>query len=95
MKNEIIRDYYRSGLSVKQIAKKHGVCMRTVYNAVKGKTNRRGQHPKDRLPLYLSKEDAETLLLCFLEVDGLIPGYKTKSIEDRVLSIADELTTTK
>ena len=59
---QIIEDYQQTGLSVRQIAQKHGVCVRTVYNAVKGKTDRKGWDRRGRRYLSLTRNEAQTIL---------------------------------
>lgn len=93
--SQLISDYFHSEMTVKQISKKHGVCIRTVYNAIDGKANRKNQHKPDRKAVYLSKEETETLLLCILESEKLLPQSRRiliPGIENRLLNIADELT---
>ena len=58
----ILEDYQQTGLSVRQIAQKHGVCIRTVYNAVKGKTDRKGWDRSGRRYLSLTRSEAQTIL---------------------------------
>ena len=92
---QIADDYHNSGLSVRQIASKYGVCVRTVYNAISGKANRKNQRKPERKAIYLSKEETETLLLCISESEKLLSQSKTvliSGIENRLLNIADELT---
>lgn len=93
--SQLISDYLHSGLTVKQISEKHGVCIRTVYNALGGKTNRKNRHKPDRKAIYLSKDETEALLLCILESEkALSQSRRTliSGIENRLLNIADELT---
>lgn len=59
---QIADDYHNSRLSVRQIAQKHGVCVRTVYNAVKGKTDRKGWDRSGRRYLSLTRNEAQTIL---------------------------------
>lgn len=50
-----------------------------------------------RKALYLSKEEAEALLLCICEADYVIDADRkiiVRCIEERLLTIADELTPT-
>ena len=58
----IIEDYQQTGLSVRQIAQKHGVCVRTVYNVVQGKTDRKGWDRRGRRYLSLTRSEAQTIL---------------------------------
>lgn len=87
-------DYLNSGLTVRQIAAKYKTCIRTVYNALNGKTNRKNNHKPSRKALYLSKEETETLLFCIMESETTIPNDKKillPSIEIRLLNIADDM----
>lgn len=93
--SQLVSDYLHSGLTVKQISEKHGVCIRTVYNAINGKTNRKNQHKPDRKAIYLSKDETEALLLCILESEKVLSQSRRtliSGIENRLLNIADELT---
>lgn len=93
--SQLISDYLHSGLTVKQISEKHGVCIRTVYNAINGKANRKNQHKLDRKAIYLSKDETEVLLLCILESEKVLSQSRRiliSGIENRLLNIADELT---
>lgn len=58
---QIADDYHNSGLSVSQIASKHGVCIRTVYYAIGGQADRKGWKRQHRRYLALTKEEAQAL----------------------------------
>ena len=92
---QLISDYFHSGLTVRQISERNGVSVRTVYNAISGKANRKNQRKPSRKALYLSKEETEVLLLCILESEKVISQSRRvliSGIENRLLDIADELT---
>lgn len=59
--SQISEDYHNSGLSVRQIASKHGVCIRTVYYAINGQADRKGWKRQHRRYLALTKEEAQAL----------------------------------
>ena len=89
----IVNDYNNSGLSVAQIAEKHGICVRTVYKSVR--TNRRYRGRPKRQALHITKTEAEAILLCILEAEPFLSKecmQIMRSIENRTLIIADELT---
>ena len=94
-KRELIaNDYNNSGLSVAQIAEKHGICVRTVYNSIQAK-NRRNRARPNRRALRLTKAEAEVILLCIMEAESVLSNNYRETlhaIENRVLIIADELT---
>lgn len=58
---QIADDYHNSGLSVRQIASKHGVCVRTVYNVIGDKADRKGWKRQNRRYLALTREEAQAL----------------------------------
>lgn len=95
-RDALVSDYYGSSLTIKQIAEKHGVCVRTVYKTVEGKANRKGHRKADRRMIRLNKDETELLLLCILECESIFNGSDKltllHAIEDRLLDIADELT---
>ena len=58
----IIDDYHGTSLSVKQIARKHHVCVRTVYNIIGNGTDRKGWKRQNKRYLSLTRPEVETLL---------------------------------
>lgn len=58
---QIADDYHNSRLSVRQIAAKHGVCIRTVYYAIGGNADRKGWKRQHRRYLALTKDEAQAL----------------------------------
>lgn len=87
-------EYSASLLSVKQIAAKHGICVRTVYNAVSGITNRRGYAKAPRVQIRMTEQEASALLSCIARSgnnDPVLQGVSDRirdSFEDRMLSPA-------
>lgn len=94
VRDAVIRDYIHSFLTVDQIAKKHNVSIRYIHS-VTGDFHRNNEPQPNRLSLRLTKQEAETLLLCIAEADYVIDvDRKTiaRILEDRLLEIADKLT---
>lgn len=94
-RSQIISDYQDGALSVRQIAEKHGVCPRSVYNCISGHTSRKGLSKQNRRALFLTKEETEALLLCIIEAEYHLPKADRliiDGIQGRLLNIADELT---
>lgn len=77
----IIEDYRHSGLSVRQIASKHGVCVRTVYNAIAGKTDRKGWQRQRRRYLALTRDEAQALLDGIGKPQNPVTDCVTKRLE--------------
>lgn len=90
IKANVIAAYNGKVMTVDQIASVYGVARRTVYSWV---TANRSNMNKPRKALYLSKDEAEALLLTIMVSDGQTGKYKAivESIENRLLDIADEL----
>lgn len=90
IRSSVIRAYNEKVMTVDQIASKYGVARRTVYSWA---SSNRGRMSKPRKALYLSKDEAEALLLTIMVADGQTGKYKevVESIENRLLDIADEL----
>jgi len=95
VRHAVIGDYIHSFLTLDQIAEKHNVSLRFIHSCVNGKFHRKNNPSPMRKALYLSKEDAEALLLCICEADYVIDADRkiiVRCIEERLLTIADELT---
>lgn len=60
-RSQIADDYHNSGLSVRQIASKHGVCIRTVYYAIGDQADRKGWKRQHRRYLSLTMDEAQAL----------------------------------
>lgn len=83
----IIEDYRHSGMSVRQIAAKHGVCVRTVYYAIGDKADRKGWKRQHRRYLALTMEEAQAL---YKEIKSQNPVMEC--IAGRIRSIIQDLT---
>lgn len=83
----IIEDYHNSGLSVRQIASKHGVCVRTVYYAIGDHADRKGWKRQHRRYLSLTKEEAQAL---YKEIKSQDPVMDC--IAGRIRNIIKDLT---
>ena len=95
VKHQVIRDYIHSFLTLDQIATKHNVSLRYVHTCTEGKFHRNNAPQPTRKSLRLSKEETETLLLCICEADYVIDEDRkviAHMLEERLLTIADELT---
>ena len=96
-RQQIVDDYFNSGLTIKQIARKNDVCFRTVCKAVEGRANRSkiGRN-SGRKAIRLNKDETELLLVTILEYEYICKDEDERlllhSIEDRLLEIADDLT---
>ena len=96
-RQQIVDDYFNSGLTIKQIAMKNDVCIRTVCKAVEGRANRSkiGRN-SGRKAIRLNKDETELLIGTILEYDYICKDENERlllhSIEDRLLEIADDLT---
>ena len=97
VRHDVIHDYIHSFLTLYQIAEKHHVSLRFIHACVDGKFHRNNSPSPERLSLRLTKQEAETLLLCICEADYVIgDDYKiiSRMLEQRLLDIADKLTPT-
>lgn len=96
-RQQIVDDYFNSGLTVKQIAHKNNVCVRAIYNALDGRANRsKIGRSSGRKALRLNKDETELLIGTILEYEYICNDENERlllhSIEDRLLEIADDLT---
>ena len=95
-KQKAIRLYYEGKLTVAEIADRSGVKPRAVYSWIeKTGFGSRQRGPERRKAIKLNKAEAELILLMILETEKDLSGryqYELKSIENRLLNIADELT---
>lgn len=89
LKNEVIREYHAGIIPAKQLSYKYGISFRTVYNWVE-KGKRRGKHRVPRKALFLDKKEVETLLKAISDTKS--PSPALRSVESRLLQIADDLT---
>lgn len=80
-------DYHNSKLTVKQIASKHGVCVRTVYNVINGKTDRKGLSKQPRRYLSLTREEALFLISSIADPDQ----YPAAGLLNRLKYIIEDL----
>ena len=95
VRHAVIYDYIHSFLTICQIAEKHDVSVRFIHSCVDGKFHRNNEPSPLRKAIRLSKEEVEVLLLCICEADYVIDDDRkviARTIEERLLTIADELT---
>ena len=84
---QIADDYHNSCLSVRQIASKHGVCVRTVYNIIGDKADRKGWKRQHRRYLALTRDEAQAL---YKEIKSQNPVMDC--IAGRIRTIVKDLT---
>lgn len=90
LSKQISDDYHNSKLTVKQIAKKYGVCVRTVYNVIDGKADRKGFNKQPRRYLSLTRNEA-ILLNDTLQLNNSTSPARYE-IENRLRNIIEDLT---
>lgn len=81
----IIDDYHGTSLSVRQIARKHDVCVRTVYNIVGNGTDHKGWKRQNKRYLSLTRHETETLL------NAIVPESKYSDPADLIHGIIERL----
>jgi len=86
---QISDDYHNSSLSVRQIARKHGVCVRTVYNIIGNDTDRKGWKRLNKRYLSLTRHETETLL------NAIGPEYEYSDPCDPIHEIIERLSRIK
>ena len=98
-KRKVLEQYYSGEKTVDQICREIGIARRTVYAWIeKNGHGTRALHPKTgRGNLRITWEEAELILLMCAETERILkPNQKAvmRSLEDRVLDIADVLSET-
>lgn len=86
LSQQISDDYHNSSMTVRQIANKHGVCVRTVYNIMHNKTDRKGHAKQRRRYLALTLNESHTLLSYLQQV------HAAPDIQARLENIIEDLT---
>ena len=86
LSQRISDDYRNHALTISQIARKNGVCIRTVYNVMQGKTNRKGHAKQHRRYLALTQHEAHVLLSCLQQ------SQTAPDIQCRLNNIIEDLT---
>lgn len=95
VKNEIRKDYYEKSMTVDEIAAKHGVYRRRVYDYIKADRRSAYTVKRARKMTYLSKDEVELILLLLCECDCIIKGKNkviASCLEERLLNMADAMT---
>lgn len=98
VKQRVLEAYSVKDMTVGMIAEKYGIAKRTIYKWVSdssGTASRGRRNSIRRKALYLSKEEAETILLMIMVSENDIGEHKklvANNLEERLLNIADELT---
>lgn len=83
----IIDDYEDGILTAAEIAKKHDVCIRSVYNILEYTGVNRGRKENRRnMTIRLNKDEMETIVLLYLESADALNG-KYRIFADRVNTI--------
>lgn len=85
-----VKDYECGALTVKQIAAKYGIGVRTIYVHVSKAARRRKTHKMGSLRL--SRAEIEVLLLLILEQGEQLSGemaYILPTLEEKLLEVAD------
>lgn len=88
----IIDDYHNTSLTVRQIARKYHVCVRTVYNIIGNGTDRKGWKRQNKRYLSLTRRETETLLNAIgPETEYSDPADLIHGIIERLNAIKEDL----
>ena len=96
IKNSIRKEYYERKTTVDELAAKYGVHRRRIYDYVKADRHSAYSFSRVRKMTYLSRDEAELILLMLLECNSIIVKGKDRDIakvlEEKMLAMADAMT---